>query len=287
MANIERDEVSGTDTTGHEWDGIKELNTPMPRWWLWTFYVTIAWAIGYMILYPSWPTLNTYWKGTLGYSSRVELNTALQDRDKARAPWTKKFAALPITEIAKDRQLLEYAMAGGKVIFADNCAPCHGSQGSGAPTYPVLADDDWLWGGNLEEIETTVRYGIRSNHDEARDSEMPAFGDDYLSVSQISDVSEYVMSFTNTSKDADAAKRGSEVFVEECVACHGETGQGGRDFGAPKLSDNVWFYGSTREDIIKQVSKPRHGVMPAWQARLDDVSIKQVSIYVHSLGGGE
>lgn len=287
MANIERDEVSGTDTTGHEWDGIKELNTPMPRWWLWTFYATIIWSIGYCILYPSWPTLSTYWKGTLAYSSRVDLSTELQARDMARSEWTKKFAALPITEIAKDRQLQEFAMAGGKVIFADNCAPCHGSQGSGAPGYPVLADDDWLWGGSLEEIETTVRYGVRSPHDDTRVSEMPVFSEDYLSAAQIADVSEYVLSLSNSSKDRTAAKRGATTFIEECAACHGEKGDGGRDFGAPKLSDGLWLYGGTREEIISQVSKPKHGVMPTWEARLDDVSIKQVSIYVHALGGGE
>lgn len=287
MANIERDEVSGTDTTGHEWDGIKELNTPMPRWWLWTFYATIVFAAGYWVLYPSWPTLNTYWKGTLEYSSRNDLTAELQARDQARSEWTTKFAALPITEIVKDRKLQEYAMSGGKVIFADNCAPCHGSQGSGTPGYPVLADDDWLWGGTLEAIETTVRYGVRSTHDDTRASEMPVFSDDYLSTAQIADVAEYVLSLSNTSEDATAAKRGAVVFAEDCVACHGETGEGNRELGAPKLTDGLWLYGGTREAIIDQVSKPKHGVMPVWQTRLDDVSIKQVAIFVHALGGGE
>jgi len=287
MANIERDEVSGTDTTGHEWDGIKELNTPMPRWWLWTFYATILFAAVWWVLYPSWPTLNSYWKGTLNYSSRVDLTNDLQARDQARSPWTKQFAALPITEIVKDRKLQEFAMAGGKVIFADNCAPCHGSQGSGAPGYPVLADDDWLWGGSLEAIETTVRYGIRSTHEDTRTSEMPVFSDDYLSAAQISDVAEFVLSLSNQSKDAGAATRGAEVFANDCAACHGEKGDGGRDFGAPKLSDGLWLYGGTRDAIIKQVSKPAHGVMPTWAGRLDDVAIKQVAIYVHALGGGE
>jgi len=287
MGKIERDEVTGTDTTGHEWDGIKELNTPMPRWWLWTFIATIVWSIGYWVLYPSWPTLNDYWKGTLNYSSRAELTKELAARDLARAPWTEKFAALPISEIAKDLKLQEFAMAGGKVIFADNCAPCHGSQGAGAPGYPVLADDDWLWGGSLTDIETTVRYGIRSASEEARTSEMPAFSDDYLSTAQISDVSEFVLSFSTAAKDAAAAQRGGEVFAEDCAACHGDSGQGGREMGAPKLNDALWLYGSGREAIVKQVSTPRHGVMPAWQDRLDDVSIKQVSIYVHNLGGGE
>ena len=287
MANIERDEVTGTNTTGHEWDGIKELDTPMPNWWLWTFYATILFAVIWWVLYPSWPTLNDYWKGTLGFSSRVDLTTELQVRDQARSTWTKKFAAMPVTDIAQDQELLNYAMAGGKVIFADNCAPCHGSQGSGAPGYPVLADDDWLWGGSLDEIETTIRYGIRSTHEDTRTSEMPVFSDDYLSAAQISDVADYVLSLSGSAGDAMAAKRGGEVFAAECAACHGETGEGGRDFGAPKLTDGLWLYGGSREALINQISKPKHGVMPTWEARLDDVSIKQVAIYVHSLGGGE
>ncbi|HEY9079257.1 cytochrome-c oxidase, cbb3-type subunit III [Magnetovibrio sp.] len=288
MANIERDEVSGTDTTGHEWDGIKELNTPMPRWWLWTFYATILFSAVWWVLYPSWPTLNNYWKGTLNYSSRVDLTNDLQARDQARSKWTKQFAALPITEIVKDSQLREFAMAGGKVIFADNCAPCHGSQGRGAPGYPVLADDDWLWGGSLEAIETTVRYGVRSTHEDTRVSEMPVFSEDYLSPAQISDVAEYVLSFSNQSKDSAAATRGAEVFANDCAACHGETGDGGRDFGAPKLNDGLWLYGNTHEALVSQISKPKHGIMPTWEGRLDDVSIKQVAIYVHdALGGGE
>ncbi|MCW8916193.1 MAG: cytochrome-c oxidase, cbb3-type subunit III [Magnetovibrio sp.] len=284
MANIERDEVSGTDTTGHEWDGLKELNTPLPRWWLWTFYATIIYAVGAWVVYPSWPTLTTYWKGTSGYSSRVDLTNDLAAQTQERSVWTKKFAALPITEIAQDRNLQEVAMAGGKVIFADNCAPCHGSSGTGAPGYPVLADDDWLWGGSLEEIETTVRYGIRGAHDDTRVSEMPAFGDDYLTAAQIKSVAGHVLSLSG--QGASSAE-GAEVFENECAACHGEKGEGGRDFGAPKLNDGLWLYSSAGDDLIAQISKPKHGVMPTWEGRLDDVSIKQVSIYVHALGGGE
>lgn len=289
MANIERDEVSGTDTTGHEWDGIKELNTPLPRWWLWTFYATIVFAVGYCILYPSFPTLSTYWKGTLAYSSRNNLTNDLKARDDEpqRAARVKKIASMPIAAVSADKDLREFAAAGGRVIFADNCAPCHGSQGSGAPGFPVLADDDWLWGGSLEAIETTVRFGIRSTHDDTRISEMPVFGDDVLSKAQISDVAEFVLSLSKRSKDSSAAARGVVVFAENCAACHGEAAEGGRDFGAPKLSDGIWLHGDSRDAIVAQVSKPMHGVMPTWQGRLDDVAIKEVAIYVHSLGGGE
>lgn len=287
MANVEIDEVSGTPTTGHEWDGIKELDTPMPRWWLWTFYATILFAVVWWVLFPSWPTLSTHWKGAMPTTARLELEADLTVREAERAQWVEKFSAMSTQEIAQDNELLNYAMAGGKVVFADNCAPCHGSQGSGAPTYPVLADDDWLWGGSIEEIETTIRYGIRSTHEDARLSEMPVFGDDYLEKDQIRDVSEYVLSMSGRDEDKAATARGAEIFANECAACHGEQGEGSRDFGAPRLSDGIWLYGGERQDIINQVTAPQHGVMPTWQARLDDVSIKQVAIYVHSLGGGE
>lgn len=287
MAKIEIDEVTGTPTTGHEWDGIKELDTPMPRWWLWTYYACIVWSIGYWVVYPSWPTLSGYWAGTSGYTDRKALADDLAERETERAPWVEKFAALPVAEIAQDNELLNYAMAGGKVVFADNCAPCHGSRGSGAPNYPVLADDDWIWGGSLQQIETTIRYGVRAQHDETRSGEMPAFGDDYLETAQISDVAEYVLSFSKRDEDKAAAERGAQVFANECVACHGENGEGGRESGAPRLNDGIWLYGGERADIVKQVSVPRHGEMPTWEGRLDDVSIKQVTIYVHSLGGGE
>lgn len=287
MANIEIDEVSGTPTTGHEWDGIKELDTPMPRWWVWTFYACIAFSVVWWVLYPSWPTLSDHWKGTTGYTARKELVDDLAVRETERAKWTEKFAALPVTEIVKDNELLNYAMAGGKVVFADNCAPCHGSRGSGSPNFPVLADDAWIWGGKLEQIEKTIRYGIRADNEATRMSEMPEFGDDYLEGTQIKDVAEYVLSFSKRDEDKAAAARGAEVFAAECSSCHGENGEGGRATGAPRLNDGIWLYGGERANIINQVTAPHHGVMPTWEGRLDDVSIKQVTIYVHSLGGGE
>jgi len=287
MANVEKDEFTGTNTTGHEWDGIKELDTPMPRWWLWSFYACIAWAVGYWVVYPSWPLLSDHWKGTSEYTARKDLVGELAARDAERAVWYDKFTSMDVNAIAKDNELLNFAMAGGKVIFGENCAACHGAQGSGAPGYPVLADDDWIWGGNLDQIETTIRYGIRSTHEDSRASEMPVFSDDYLDSAQISDVAEFVLSFTKRHEDDAAVARGGEVFAAECSSCHGASGDGGRDSGAPRLTDGIWLYGGDRESITAQIKNPRHGVMPTWEARLDDVSIKQVAIYVHSLGGGE
>ncbi len=288
MAEIEKDPVSGRETTGHEWDGIKELNTPLPRWWLYTFYVCIIWSVGYWVVYPAWPTLSGYTKGVIGYSSRAELANELEARDESRIVWTEKFSALSVEEISKDSELLNYAMAGGRAIFAENCAPCHGASGSGISSYPVLADDDWLWGGAVGDIYTTVNYGIRSTHDDTRFSEMPNFADeDMLGKAQISDVTEYVLSLSGNATDNASVGRGAEIFAGECASCHGENAEGVESNGAPRLSDSIWIYGKTKQNIVSQIGTPKHGVMPAWVDRLDDVSIKQVSVYVHSLGGGQ
>ncbi len=289
MTDIEKDEISGRSTTGHEWDGIKELDTPMPRWWLWTFYACIVFSIGYWVWYPSWPTLSGNWQGLSHSTARKVLEKDVRARDAKRTPWFKKFAALPLSEIAKNHDLLNYALAGGKTIFADNCAPCHGSQGAGGHYYPVLVDDDWLWGGTLDAIATTIRHGIRSPTDEdTRDTPMPSFGvDEILTKKQIADVAEYVLSFSKRDQNKAAATRGKQIFADNCSSCHGDKAEGSHDLGAPRLNDAIWLYGNTRQDIVNQVSKPRLGIMPAWKTRLDDVSIKQVAIYVHSLGGGE
>lgn len=286
MAQVEKDALTGTETTGHTWDGIKELNTPLPRWWLWTFYATIIWAVGYYIAMPSWPWLSGYTSGVLGYSSRALHEADLAEQKANRdAKWLGKFAEMSVEDIAQDTDLLQYAMAGGRVIFADNCAPCHGAGGQGAPRYPVLADDDWLWGGTLEAIQTTVAYGIRSGHDDGRESDMPAFGkDELLEPAQITAVADYVMSLAG---QGSATDEGKLVFDENCAACHGEDGKGLAELGGPNLTDGISLYAVDKDAIVKQVSAPSHGVMPAWQGRLDDASIKQVSIYVHTLGGGQ
>ena len=288
MANVEKDAISGQKTTGHEWDGIKELNRPMPRWWLYTYYVCILVAVGYWVVYPSWPGVTDYLKGTGGFSSRAEHEQDLLEQKQSRLAWSGKFASMNIDEIGNDQQLLDYAMAGGRIIFADNCAPCHGTAGSGMPGYPVLADDDWLWGGTRDAIHTTVSYGIRSDHDDSRDNTMPNFlGDEILEESQIADVSQYVLSFSGNSGDVAAAERGAAVFEEECSACHGEDARGLVELGGPNLSDGIWLYGTDENAISAQIKTPKHGVMPAWSARLTDIEIKQVSLYVHSLGGGQ
>jgi cytochrome c oxidase cbb3-type subunit 3 len=290
MSKIERDEISGTHTTGHEWDGIKELNTPLPRWWLWTFYACIIWAIGYTIAYPAWPMLNGATRGMLGFSSRAQVEMDLAAAKAAQGAMREKIAAAPLAEIEKDPDMLQFARAGGAAAFKVNCVQCHGSGAAGGHGFPNLNDDDWLWGGTLDAIHTTLQHGIRYTQDGAtRDSQMPRFGiDGILTPAQIADTADHVLTLSGQQPaDAEGAKRGAEVFAANCAACHGANGEGNRDLGAPKLSDAIWLYGNKREDIIAQITNPKMGAMPAWGQRLDETTIKQLTVFVHTLGGGE
>jgi cytochrome c oxidase cbb3-type subunit 3 len=289
MTSRERDDISGTETTGHEWDGIKELDTPMPRWWLWTFYGCIAFALGYVIAYPAWPLISGATPGLLGYSSRAELLKEVDTARTAQSAQFEKVKSLPLEEIRKDADLLQFAVAGGRAAYRVNCIQCHGSGAAGSKGFPNLNDDDWLWGGTLDQIHTTLQHGIRYAADpDTRQSPMPAFGaDEILKPEQIKDVSEYVLKLSGQTFDAEAATRGITVFAENCVACHGEAGEGKREFGGPRLTDPIALYAVDKASIFAQVTRPRHGVMPAWNTRLDEVTLKQLAIYVHSLGGGE
>lgn len=287
-ANVEKDAVTGTETTGHEWDGIKELNTPLPKWWLYVFYATIVWSIGYWVIYPAWPSFSGYTRGILGYNTRAEFNETMVAAAQSHQQFTDRIAAMDVEAVAADPELLRYAMAGGRAVFGENCAPCHGSGGQGAKGFPVLADDDWIWGGDLAAIQQTVLYGVRSAHDETRISDMPKFGTDgILDAAQIADVTQYVLSLGGRAEDAASVERGAVVFAENCAACHGEQGEGMQEVGAPSLADDIWLFGDSAEAISAQISNPRQGVMPAWDGRLNETAIKMATVYVHSLGGGQ
>ena len=287
----EKDLYTGQATTGHEWDGIEELNTPLPRWWLWLLYATIAWAVVYFILYPAIPGWSGYTKGMLGYSSRVEIEEKIAAARAAQGKFRDGIRDSSLSEIRTDDRLLRFALAGGKAAFADNCAPCHGVGGTGNPGgYPSLADDDWLWGGKLDEIHQTIRYGVRNEEDDTRVSEMPAFGgeeDAPLTPEQIADVAEFVLSLGKRATDNAAASRGAPLYKEHCATCHGATGQGDREQGAPRLSDAIWLRDGSKAGIAAQIAKPNMGAMPAWHTRLDAETIKMLAVYVHALGGGE
>ena len=286
---IEKDDITGTATTGHEWDGIKELNNPLPKWWLYTFYGTVIWAIGYTIAYPAWPMLSSATPGLLGYSSRAAVEEQIQTARAAQKESLDKIAAANVDDILKDENLLSFAQAGGAAAFKVNCVQCHGAGAAGGNGYPNLNDDDWLWGGTPDAIYTTLKHGIRYTDDpETRDSQMPAFGiDGILTPEQIDQVANYVVSLSGEQADAGKAEAGKQVYADNCASCHGDDGKGNRDFGAPNLTDKLWLYGGSIEQVKAQINKPRMGVMPGWTKRLDDAEIKELAIYVHSLGGGE
>lgn len=281
---IEKDQLSGTDTTGHEWDGIKELNTPLPSWWLYTFYACIAFALVYSVLYPAWPWFNGHTSGLIGYSSRAELTQELDAQAKARAVFVDKIRATPLGDIRKDPELFNFAVAGGRSAFQTTCMQCHGAGGAGSVGFPNLVDDDWLWGGSLDQIYTTIRYGVRNANDKSHQSQMPRFGaDQILTPAQVSAVADYVLSLSGKVK---ATPEGKKVFEENCVACHGPDGKGNQELGAPNLTDGIWLYGGDRQSIYNSIFYAHAGSMPAWGDRLDDATIKMLAIYVHNLGGG-
>ena len=287
--NGELDKVTGRSTTGHEWDGIQELNTPLPRWWVWTFYATIVWSIAYWIVYPAWPLVKDHTVGWFNYSSRADVAVELAKLDAIRGGKMAALSTASLEDIQKDPALLAMARAKGKAVFGDNCAPCHGTGATGSKGFPNLNDDDWLWGGSLEQIMKTIRFGARSGHAEAHEGQMLAFGKEgVLKPDEIVTVANYVRSMAGlpTRPGFDKAA-GEKLFTENCVACHGEDAKGNPELGAPNLTDKIWLYGSDEATIIETVTNGRAGVMPSWEGRLDNGTIKAMAVYVHSLGGGK
>lgn len=284
----EIDAATQTATTGHEWDGIKELDTPMPRWWLWTFYATIVWGVIYTILFPAWPLVSGATPGLLGYSSRQDVADEIAAVQAANAPLDARLVGADLAAVEQDPALLHYATAGGAAIFRNYCSQCHGAGAAGVVGhYPNLLDDDWLWGGTADDIRQTVTHGIRDEADaDSRYSQMPAFGE-ILSEEEIDGLVEYVLSLSGQAQDPAAAAGAKQAYLDNCASCHGETGTGGREFGAPNLTDGIWLYGSDAASIRTSIDKARFGVMPAFAGRLSEADIAKVATYVHSLGGGE
>lgn len=289
MADKKRiDPETGTETVGHEWDGIEELDTPMPRWWLWTLYATIAWAVAYTIFYPAWPLISSATTGVYNWSSREQLDGEMKAEAERKRPVMLALAQIPVERLADDSKLMNAAVQGGAAAFRVNCVQCHGSGAAGGKGYANLNDDDWLWGGTLDDIYRTISSGIRSDHPDTRLSLMPSFGTDgILTRDEIDDVAEFVLSLSGGVAEPVRAERGKAVFAANCVACHGDTGGGNREFGAPPLNDAIWLNSGDRASIVRQIRQPRHGVMPAWSKRLPDPVLRQLALYVYSLGGGQ
>lgn len=291
MAKPLKKEVRQVETTGHSWDGIEEYNNPLPRWWVWVFYATIVWGIGYTVAYPAWPLITQATPGLLGASTRADVAAEIAAVDASNAAIKEKLIAADLNAIGADPELAGYAERAGAAVFKTNCAQCHGSGAAGfeGKGYPNLLDDDWLWGGTMEDIHLTVTHGIRNTTDgDARYSEMPKFGlDGILDETQIAQVAEHVLAISGQEHDATAAAAGATVFADNCAACHMEDGSGDRAQGAPKLTDAIWLYGGSRDAIIETVTKARFGVMPDWNERLTEDEIRAVAFYVHGRGGGE
>lgn len=290
MASNEKDPVTGTSTTGHEWDGLKELNTPLPKWWFWTYIATVVWGIGYAVLYPSVPWFTTYFPGVLGYSQRATVTADVQALQARRAEVMSKLASVPLAEVKKDEALHAVALVAGRIAFAENCQACHGAGGAGRPGgYPALAGDAWIWGGKLDDIKQTITYGIRNTHPEARVSQMPRYGADaLLQPAEIDAVTDFVMTLYNPgAPPAGDVAKGATLYADNCAACHGDKGQGNRELGAIALRSSVHLYGDTRAAVRAQIANPKQGVMPNWNTRLDEATIRALALYVHGLGGGE
>ena len=276
------------ETTGHSWDGIEEFNNPLPRWWVWVFYATIVWGIGYTIAYPAWPMVNRATAGLLGYSTRAEVAEEIAEFEIKNAGINDRLSGVDLVAIGDDADLYSYAVSSGEAVFRTWCAQCHGSGAAGAKGYPNLLDDDWLWGGDIEAIHYTISHGIRNEDDfDAHYSEMPAFGE-ILEEAEISQVVNFVQTLSGgTALDASKVEAGSVVFADNCASCHGDAGGGDIFQGAPNLSDAIWLYGGDYDTLLETVTYSRFGVMPPWQSRLSEAEIRAVATYVHQLGGGE
>ncbi len=285
----------GYGTTGHEWDGIEEWNNPMPKWWVWTFYATIAWGLIYTIAYPAWPLVERATGGFLGFSTRAQVAEDIAAVEARNAEINARLAEVELASIADEADLHGYAINAGAAVFLANCSQCHGSGAAGAKGFPNLLDDDWLWGGSIEEIAFSVEHGIRNEDSlDARWSEMPAFGrDGILTDAEIDQVVQYVLSLSGADHDAALAAPGEALYLDNCASCHMEDGSGETALGAPALNDAIWLYGGDVATLTETVHNSRFGVMPPWSQEfrpaggLTRAEINAVAAYVHQLGGGE
>lgn len=286
MSTDDKKNEHGHGTTGHSWDGIEEWNNPLPRWWVWTFYVTIAWGLIYTILYPAWPLVDRATQGLWGGSTRAEVAADIASFEAANAEINAKLAAADLTTVSADADLQGYAFNAGAAVFRTWCAQCHGSGAAGAKGYPNLLDNDWLWGGDVEAVHQTIAYGIRSDHDDTRYSEMPAFGE-WMAAEEIAALTQHVLAVSGQENDAALAATGATLFADNCSSCHGDTAMGDREQGAPNLTDAIWLFGGDEASITETITNSRFGVMPSWSNRLSEAEVNAVAVYVHSLGGGE
>lgn len=290
MAVEERDLHTGYLTTGHEWNGIKELNTPVPRLVYFFLILTALFSFGYWVLMPAWPVGVTYTKGLLGLDDRQNVQDSLKQAALSRDQWTKKVETDSYATIQADPRLMNIVRQSGRTLFGDNCAACHGFNAKGGPGFPDLTTSSWLWGGDPAAIAETIRVGINSTHPDTRVSQMPAFGHDQMIPSaDVDNVVAFVQTLSNPSAVKDAkpgqVEAGKAVFAANCATCHGDDGKGKADLGAPNLTDKSWIYGSDKQSILNTVWSGRQGRMPTWENRLTQLDRKILALYLFDQRG--
>jgi len=257
------------ETTGHVWDGdLREFHNPMPRWWIWLFYITVVFSVVYLILYPG---LGTQYKGVLGWSQEKQHADEVKAAEARFGPVLAAFLQQPVEQVAADARGRQM----GERIFLNNCAQCHGVTAQGSRGFPNLTDAEWQWGGTADAIKTTVAGG--------RQAAMPPMAAAVGGAEDVTDVAHYVLSLSNSAHDSARASRGKAKFAA-CAACHGPEGKGNPAIGAPDLTNKIWNYGGSVATIVETITKGRQGVMPAWKGILTDAEIHLVSAYVYSLG---
>lgn len=288
MGSEKHDPVTGRMTTGHEWNGIEELDTPVPRVVLFFLAVTALFSLVYWLLMPAWPLGVTYTRGLLGIDQRQVVARQVEDAVAARAAWSERIAAADdISALAADEALMRHVRETGRTLFIDNCGVCHGVAGAGGPGYPNLATGAWLWGGDLETLAETIRVGINSTHDETRIAQMMAFGRmGILDRDEVRNVAAYVRSLSGQElSQAERARldASAAVYADNCAACHGDDATGVAELGAPDLTDDVWIYGGDAQSVFTSIHAGREGHMPHWEGRLSPVDIRLLALYVAAL----
>ncbi|TRL37345.1 cytochrome-c oxidase, cbb3-type subunit III [Rhizobium straminoryzae] len=286
MALGERDPVTGYLTTGHEWNGIKELNTPVPRIVYVFLSLTTTFGLIYWLLMPALPLGTTYTKGLLGYDERRVVERAVAHAEAERAPWHEVLDRQDFASFAADPAAMQEIREAGRLLFGQNCAACHGIHATGNTGFPNLAAGALNWGDRPEVLQQTIRVGVNSDHPESRTAQMPAFGQDgILSRPEVDAVIAYVhdLSRDGTAVSALAHPAGARIFAAQCAACHGADARGKADVGAPNLTDTTWLYGGDLQTIFQTVWYGRQGHMPSWEARLGARNVKLLAAYVADL----
>ena len=278
--NREIDPVTGYDTTGHDWGGIRELNTPFPKVALIALVITVIYSIIAWILLPAWPLGRDYTRGLLGLDQSEMAMESLGRVETRREAWLAAFNDPDFDKIATDEAQMASIVRAADRIYQDNCAACHGSAGLGGPGFPVLTDNYWLWGGGPRTIAETLRVGINTTHPEARYAQMPAF--DWMDRPDRQALAEYVAALPSGTADRDGAA--AALFEENCTSCHGAGGEGGLMNGAPSLTDDAVIYGQNETSVMETLRNGRQGLMPYWSDRLSDAEINLLAIYVTRLG---